>query len=161
MSFYFGQRPLVNLSGSRRKCRFAYRWERGTYEGGMREPAYFQVARETKARCGDGYGLTMDLLPTFSKLTNVNLPNDRIYDGFDITPVMFGTGKDPRDIVYYYRDTDVFAIRKGNYKAHFFTQPEYGSEKVTAQDPPLLYNLNVDPSEKNNIAKKYPMLLQK
>ena len=61
----------------------------------------------------------MDLLPTFSKLANVNLPNDRIYDGFDITPVMFGTGKDPRDIVYYYRDTDVFAIRKGNYKAHF------------------------------------------
>ncbi len=128
----------------------------GTYEGGMREPTIFRWPGKLKPGVVMDMATTMDLLPTFSKLANVNLPNDRIYDGFDITPVMFGTGKDPRDIVYYYRDTDVFAIRKGNYKAHFFTQPEYGSEKVTAQDPPLLYNLNVDPSEKNNIAKKYP-----
>ena len=120
----------------------------GTYEGGMREPTIFRWPGKLKHGVVMDIATSMDLLPTFTSLANVNLPNDRIYDGYDITPVMFGTGKNPRDIVYYYRDTQVFAIRKGDYKAHFITQPEYGSEIVTAQNPPLLYNLNIDPSEK-------------
>ena len=102
---------------------------------------------------------TMDLLPTFCSLANVDLPNDEIFDGFDISPVMFGTGSVIRDIVFYYRGTQVFAIRKGAYKAHFITQPEYGSNKKTIQDPPLLYNLNVDPSEKFNIAEEHPEVI--
>jgi len=131
----------------------------GTYEGGMREPAIFRWPSKLKPGVVMDLATTMDLLPTFSKLADANLPYDRIYDGYDISPVLFGTGKDPRDIVYYYRDTQVFAIRKGDYKAHFHTQADYGSEIVTPQNPPLLYNLNVDPSEKNNIAEKHPDII--
>lgn len=131
----------------------------GTYEGGMREPTIFWSPGKLKPGVVMDMGTTMDLLPTFAKLANANLPNDRIYDGYDISPVLFGTGKDPRDVVYYYRDTQIFAIRKGDYKAHFYTQPEYGSETVTVQDPPLLYNLNVDPSERYNIAEKHTEII--
>jgi arylsulfatase A-like enzyme len=98
---------------------------------------------------------TMDLLPTFCSVANVDLPNDRIYDGYDISPVLFGTGPDPRNVVFYYRGTQVAAIRKGDFKAHFFTQLEFGPNK-TDYDPPLLYNLSVDPSEKFNIAEEHP-----
>ena len=104
-------------------------------------------------------GTTMDLLPTFCKLANSTLPNDRIYDGYDISPVILGTGPSPRDIVMYYRDTEVFAIRKGAYKAHFVTQSEYGQDKPLIQDPPLLFNLNVDPSEKYNLAADHPEVI--
>ena len=131
----------------------------GTYEGGMREPAIFRWPGKLKPGVVMDMATTMDLLPTFSKLANANLPNDRIYDGYDISPVLFGTGKDPRDVVFYYRDTQVFAIRKGEFKAHFFTQPEYGSEIVTVQDPPLLFNINIDPSESHNIADKHPEVI--
>jgi len=61
--------------------------------------------------------------------------------------------------VYYYRDTQIFAIRKGDYKAHFITQPDWDSEIVTVQNPPLLYKLNIDPSEKYNIAEKHPEVI--
>ena len=84
---------------------------------------------------------------------------DRIYDGYDISPVMFGTGPSPRDIVYFYRGTQVFAIRKGSYKAHFRTRPEYGDPATTTHDPPLLYNLNIDPSEKYDIAEENPDII--
>jgi len=131
----------------------------GTYEGGMREPTIIRWPGKLKSGVIMDIATTMDLLPTFASLTNIKLPNDRIYDGFDITPVMFGTGKNPSDIVYYYRDTQVFAIRKGDFKAHFITQPEYGNEVVTIQDPPLLYNLSIDPSEKYNIAEKNPEII--
>jgi len=131
----------------------------GTFEGGMREPTIFWWPGKIKPGVVMEMGTTMDLLPTFCKLANITLPDDRIYDGYDISPVMFGTGPNPRDVVFYYRDTEVFAIRKGAYKAHFITQPEYGSSKRTIHDPPLLYNLNVDPSEKHDIAEKHPEII--
>jgi arylsulfatase A len=131
----------------------------GTYEGGMREPAIFWWPGKIKPGVVMDMATTMDILPTFCKMANVTLPDDRIYDGFDISPVIFGTGPDPRDVVIYYRDTEVYAIRKGAYKAHFITQPEYGSEIKTAHNPPLLYNLNVDPSEKYNIAEQHPEVI--
>jgi len=131
----------------------------GTFEGGMREPAIFWCPGKVKPGVVMDMATTMDLLPTFCNMANIDLPNDRIFDGFDISPVLFKTGPDPRDIVYYYRGTQVFAIRKGAYKAHFITQPEYGDTTKTVHDPPLLYNLNVDPSEKYNIAEKHPEVI--
>ncbi len=131
----------------------------GTWEGGMREPTIMHWTGKLKPGVVMDIATTMDLLPTFASLAHVILPNDRIYDGYDISPVLFGTGKDPREVVYYYRDTQVYAIRKGDYKAHFITQPEYGSEIATIQDPPLLFNLNIDPSEKHNVADQFPKVI--
>jgi arylsulfatase A-like enzyme len=131
----------------------------GTYEGGMREPAIFWCPGLIKPDVIMELGTTMDLLPTFCKLAGITLPDDRIYDGFDISPVLFGTGHSPREVVFYYRDTEVFAVRKGVFKAHFITQPEYGNNPKKIQDPPLLFNLNVDPSEKYNLAEKYPEII--
>ncbi len=132
----------------------------GTYEGGMREPTIIWCPGLIKPGVIMELATTMDLLPTFCKLANINLPNDRIYDGYDISPVILGTGHSPRDVVYYYRDTEVFALRKGAYKAHLITQSEYGQDKPVVQDPPLLYNLNVDPSEKYNVAKDHPEVIE-
>ncbi|RLD88112.1 MAG: arylsulfatase, partial [Bacteroidetes bacterium] len=78
---------------------------------------------------------------------------------YDLFPVLSGTGDSPREVVYYYRGTQVYAIRKGDFKAHFITQPEYGSNESTVHETPLLYNLYVDPSEKINIAEKHPEVI--
>lgn len=131
----------------------------GTYEGGMREPTIFRWPGKLKPGVVAGLGSTLDLLPTFCKLANVTLPADRIYDGFDLLPVLTGTGKSAREVMFYYRDTEVFAVRKGDYKAHFITQSEYGSDERKVQEPPLLYNLNIDPSEKYNIADQHPEVI--
>lgn len=131
----------------------------GTYEGGMRVPGIFWWPGRIKPGVIMEMGTTMDLLPTFCTLASVAVPNDRTYDGYDISPVMFGTGPDPREVVFYYRDVDIFAVRKGAYKAHFFTQSEYGTDARKEHNPPLLFDLNVDPSEKQNIAEKHPEVI--
>jgi arylsulfatase A len=65
----------------------------------------------------------------------------------------------PREAVYFYRGTQVFALRKGSYKAHFLTQQEYGDPAITTHDPPLLYNLDIDPSEKYDISENHPEVI--
>lgn len=143
----------------------------GTFEGGMREPTVFWWPGQLKSGVVMDMGTTMDLLPTFCNLSDTKLPTDRVYDGYDISPLLLGTGKSERTVVFYYRGTNVYAIRKGDYKAHFTIQLEYGNDKTAHfitepefdgtnfpahQVPPLLYNVNIDPSEKFNIAEVHP-----
>ena len=132
---------------------------KGTFEGGMREPTIFRWPNHLKSGVIMDMATTLDLLPTFIKLADAKLPTDRIYDGFDISPVMFGSGKDPREVVFYYRDSQLFAIRKGNYKVHFKILAENEKDLFTFKDLPLLFDLNVDPSEKYNIADRHPEII--
>jgi len=131
----------------------------GTFEGGMREPAIFWWPGTVKPGVVASIGSTLDLLPTFCSLAGLPLPGDRTYDGYDISPILDGTDNCPRDVIFYYRDKDIYAVRKGAFKAHFFTQSEYGNDDRKPEDPPLLYNLNLDPSEKYNIADQHPEII--
>lgn len=147
----------------------------GTFEGGFRVPTIFSWPEKIKSGVITDMGSTMDLLPTFCALTDTKLPTDRIFDGYDISPVLLGTGVSPRDEIYYYRGDKVYAVRKGKYKAHFITQlswdksrtsrfvtdPEIDiSEKPKMLETPLLYNVNVDPAERYNIADKHPEVIE-
>ncbi len=69
---------------------------------------------------------------------------------------LFGTGHSGRDVVFYYRGTRIFAVRKGPYKAHFITKTAYGKDDEMQHDPPLLFHLEHDPSELYNIAEQHP-----
>ena len=78
-----------------------------------------------------------------------------------MSPVLFGTGSSPRDVVPFYRYNELYAIRKGWFKAHFITQGEYGmGPDRTVHDPPLLYHLGHDPGERFDIGAEHPDVLQ-
>ena len=128
----------------------------GTFEGGMRVPALFWWPGTIEPGVVMELGSAMDLFPTFCSLADIDLPGDRVYDGYDITSVINGTGESPRNTVIYYRGTQVFAVRQGSFKAHFMTREEYGEQTTVVHDPPLLFNLNVDPGEKYDIADSHP-----
>ena len=108
-------------------------------------------------------GSTLDLLPTICSLAGAKVPTDRILDGYDLSDVLFGKSPSPRNIMFYYRGKKLYAVRKGLYKAHFFTKPGYlpdnAKPEETKHDPPLLYNLGEDPSEKFDIAAKHPEII--
>jgi arylsulfatase A len=127
-----------------------------TFEGGMREPTIFWWPDKIPPGTVMDLGTTMDVLPTFCKLAGVEVPGDRVYDGQDISPALFGTGHSGRDVVFYYRGTRIFAVRKGPFKAHFITKTAYGPDDEMQHDPPLLFHLGHDPSELYNVADQHP-----
>ena len=132
----------------------------GTFEGGMREPTIFWWPGKLKHKVIMDISSTLDLFPTISKLAGAMVPADRIYDGYDLSPVMFETGKTLRNTFFYYRDTEVFAVRKGQFKAHFKTRPEFGDTTTVVHNPPLLFNIDVDPSEQYNIASQHTEIIE-
>lgn len=123
-----------------------------TWEGGMREPTIFWWPGKIKSGKITGMGSTLDLLPTICSIAQAEKPNDRILDGYDLSPVLFEKKDSPRNEMFFYRGQQLRAARKGDFKAHFYTKTEYVGGKVEEYDPPLLYNVMVDPSEKYDIA---------
>lgn len=131
-----------------------------TWEGGMREPCIFWSPGRIEPGLVTDMGTTMDLFTTFSNMVGVPVPEDRVMDGVDLGPVLFESASSPRKDMFYYRGDRLFAARVGDYKAHFITQEPYGP-KVVEHDPPLLYNLSEDPSEKYDVSAANPEIIQK
>ncbi len=138
-----------------------YEGKNTTYEGGMREPAIAWWPGKIKANTvSSALATTMDLLPTFAKLSGAGLPKDITLDGMDISDVLLGKKNNARNMIYYYINENLYAVRKGSWKAHFITHPSYSREEPLSHDPPLLYNIDVDPSEKYNVAKQQPDIIE-
>lgn len=132
-----------------------------TFEGGMREPALFWwPGTVPPASIESGIGTTMDLLPTFVSLAGGSLPSDRVYDGNDLGQALGGKGPSSTDRLFYYREGELYAVRKGPFKAHFITKPAYEPGEKETHDPPLLFNLNHDPAEKFDVSAQHPEIVE-
>jgi arylsulfatase len=101
----------------------------------------------------------MDLFPTLASIASAKLPADHQLDGYNILPMLKGEKETIRELVYFYNQSNLYAIRKGAWKAHFTTKPSYSQEPALPHDPPLLYNLEKDPSEKYDVSKDHPEII--
>lgn len=133
-----------------------------TWEGGMRVPAVMWWPGRLAPGMIHEMGSTLDLLPTFAALAGIDLPRNRAYDGHDLSPALFGTGPSPRETMFYYHGAQLYAARLGDYKAHWMTKTSYvGQREAEVHQPPLLYHLGVDPSERFDIAADHPEELRR
>jgi len=134
-----------------------------TWEGGMREPmlAWWPGTIKPGSICRD-VASTMDLFATASALVGAELPKDRMLDSYSLLPLLRGEGGSGRELLFYYRGFNLMAVRKGPWKMHLMTQDAYGAgaRQAVKHDPPILYHLEHDPSERINVAAKHPELLK-
>lgn len=131
-----------------------------TWEGGMRVPGIFYMPGTVQPGTITDMGSTLDLLPTIASFTNANKPTDRTLDGYDLSEVLKHKAKSQRDHFIYYRNQDIYAVRKGDYKAHYITETCYILDtKRTELENPLLFNLMHDASEMYNKAEQMPEIL--
>ncbi|MEM9894967.1 MAG: sulfatase [Bacteroidota bacterium] len=132
-----------------------------TWEGGMRVPAVFWWPEKIKPAVVRDLGSTLDLFTTVSSLIGTDIPKDRKMDGVDLSPTLFDESKSSRDQMIYYRNTEIYAVRKGAYKLHYITRPANGKPELKiTHEQPLLFDLNQDPEEKYNLAGKYPDVVE-
>ena len=114
-----------------------FRGTKGTVrEGGNRVPAIAVWPGKIKAatKNHDIVG-GLDLMATFAAVAGVKLPEkDRedqpiIFDSYDMSPILFGTGKSARKDWFYFTENELSpgAARVGNYKAVFNLRGDDGA----------------------------------
>jgi arylsulfatase A len=134
-----------------------------TWEGGMREPGIAWWPGKIKPGVTHELASSLDLFNTISALAGFSIPTDRVMDGVDMSGILFDGKKSLRDVMFYYRGDQLFAVRKGNFKAHFQTAPGYPGnlkqQPFERHDPPLLFDVAQDPSEQFDLAKDHPEIV--
>jgi len=152
-----------------------FRGTKGTLrEGGNRVPALAWGPNiKAGSKNSDIVG-GLDYMATFAALAGVKLPeNDRegkpiIFDSFDMSPVLFGTGKSERRSWFYFTENELSpgAVRVNNYKFLFNLRGDdgastgglavdtnlgwKGAEKYVATVPQI-FDLWQDPQERYDI----------
>jgi arylsulfatase A-like enzyme len=115
-----------------------FRGTKGTVrEGGNRVPAIaWGPGIKAGAKNSDVVG-GLDYMATFAKLAGIaKLPeNDRegqpiIFDSYDMSPILFGTGKSDRKSWFYFTENELTpgAVRAGHYKAIFNLRGDDGAK---------------------------------
>jgi arylsulfatase A-like enzyme len=131
-----------------------------TWEGGIRMPCLAWWPGQIKAGTVSAeLACTMDFFTTGLQVTGAPLPRDRILDGKSLLPVLLGTGKSQQQVLFFYVHTELMGVRKGPWKLHFKTQTEFAEKERVTHDPPLLYHLEHDPSEKYDVAREHPEVI--
>jgi arylsulfatase A-like enzyme len=152
-----------------------FRGTKGTVrEGGNRVPAIAWGPNIKAGTTNNDILGGLDYMATFASLAGVKLPEkDRdgkpiIFDSYDMSPVLFGTGKSARDNWFYFTENELSpgAARVGHYKAVFNLRGDdgqatgglavdtnlgwKGAEKYVATVPQV-FDLLADPQERYDI----------
>lgn len=136
-----------------------------TAEGAFRVPTIFWWPQHVPpdSTCKE-LATTMDFLPTFARLAGTEPPGDRVLDGHDIRPLLFGqaNAKSPYEAFYYYQAQQLQAVRSGRWKLfvpldHFTRHPHF---RHGASSQPLLFDVVGDIDCSNNVADKHPNVVR-
>lgn len=143
-----GDPDFFNSSGGLRGIK------RDLYEGGIRVPFIAYQPGLTKVGSVNNTPFAFwDLFNTF--LDMAGLPKSKQTDGFSILPSIKGQKQQAHPYLYweFHEGGGRQAVRIGNWKGVRLN--------VNKENLPLeLYDLQKDPSEKNNIAANYPAIVQ-
>lgn len=124
-----------------------------TYEGGVRVPGIARwPGHIPPGQVTAEMATTMDLYPTLLNAAGAPLPVDRRLDGNDIMSLLDGTASEsPTQTFFYFRNDELQGIREGRWKLRL-EDPD---------QPPELFDLEVDPSEQYNVAATHPDLVDR
>ena len=125
----------------------------------MRVPAIAWMPTRIEPRVSSAVISALDLFPTVLSATGVQTDGNTIIDGRDLTGMLFENAPLPERPFFYYRGDQLFACRMGEWKMHLQTQIGYGQPKALAHDPPLLFHLGLDVSEKRDVAARHPEIV--
>ena len=125
------------------------------FEGGIRVPCLIRYPALVSAGSLSDIPLHgYDLLPTLAKIAGVELPDDRVIDGMDFTPVLNGESLQREQPLFW-----AFEIRDYDDPSGYFYAARDGDWKLITdfdQQRTLLYNLREDPHEVRDLSSDHP-----
>ncbi len=122
------------------------------FEGALRVPfAIRWPGRIAAGSSSDEIVHAMDLFPTFAKIADGKVPEDRTIDGIEMASFFLGKqDKSGREGFIVYMGNDIFGVKWRNWKLHFKEQ-DSAFDQLRTYTMPRVYNLLTDPQERDNV----------
>lgn len=122
-------------------------WKATFFEGGIRVPLFMRwpaaIPKGVKPQLTVNH---MDIFATVAGATGAKLPTDRPMDGINLLPQLRKPADKGPERTLFWRTDTYQVIRKGDWKLQVAQNPRKD----------WLFNLAIDPTEKNNLAAKEP-----
>lgn len=151
-------------------------YKSNSFEGGYRVPLISYWPGTISPGITHEIFSALDLYGIFVELAGGQLPTDKPYDCVNGADVLLGKEEASRNFILFYNRDVLFAVRYDNYKVHFLTQEDLTIEQISFQclppgypangnyfncneknaslhecitehDPPLIFDLDKDPTE--------------
>jgi len=90
----------------------------------------------------------------------LEMPKDRVFDGEDLTAVLLRNDPGREPLLFYYSDENVQAVRKGRWKLHVAVNNRKTPPPPGEGEPPLLFDVQQDISERRNLARRRPEVVK-
>jgi len=120
-------------------------FKQSTYEGGIRVPFVVSWPSRLSHKEISEPVISLDILPSICDVLDIELPDDRVYDGRSLWPVIEGKQKSPlHEYLFWDGNDDRLAVRNGKWKL------------VKMRGAYELYDLSNDLGETTNLADKHP-----
>ncbi len=103
----------------------------------------------------------LDLLPTLAKLARAPLPDGVTIDGKDIWPLLAGGQDSPHEVVYFFDNQRIAAVRSGQWKYVVSTYYRTFPIPLEAFAGPLLFDLARDPGETVSFIRDHHDVVQR
>ena len=130
-----------------------------TFDGGMKVPTVAMWKnRIPQGIINNEVASQMDWFPTIANITGSSIPKGLVIDGLDISKVLTDKGNRKNSDLLFLDGKQLQGYRSGQWKVKLPYKGFRGNkwkQFVKAHDT-LLFNLNTDPGEKNNLFEKYP-----
>jgi len=130
-----------------------------TFDGGMKVPTVAMWKnRIPQGIINNEVASQMDWFPTIANITGSSIPKGLVIDGLDISKVLTDKGNRKNSDLLFLDGKQLQGYRSGQWKVKLPYKGFRGNkwkQLVKAHDT-LLFNLNTDPGEKNNLFEKYP-----
>ena len=133
-------------------------------EGGIRVPCIIGWAGKgggmlpvARGAVQNQVATIMDIYPTLSRLVGVPVPENHPIDGQDLTELLTGRKDPSREEVFMchfphrHRGSYYTTYRNGPWKLIYYYNPDHPELPQS-----VLYNLDKDPYEQNDVADRYP-----
>ena len=155
-----GNTLLIFCSDNGPEFRVPYRgtagpW-RGTYhtsmEGSLRVPFIARwPGRIEPGRVSNEIVHVTDLFTTLASVAGATVPDDRPIDGVDQMPFLLGqTERSAREGFLFHIKSDLRAVKRRDWKLHFYWEPEVNDGKGKLESP-YLFNTTRDPKEETDV----------
>ena len=103
---------------------------------------------------------TIDLFPTTLAVAGLDVPDDRVIDGIDMSEFLLGREQaSGREGFIVYMGNDIFGVKWRNWKVHFKEQTAWNGV-LREYTMPRVYNLMNDPQERDNVIFPHTWVLK-